>query len=79
MDESLVTDKEVASRERLGADVAYERLFFGVCSAGGGGQLVLRRCASEEMHSLPDVPLQVLEPGEQALAVRARQRLCLGG
>jgi hypothetical protein len=35
VDESLVADEEVASSEGLGADVAYERLFLGVCSAGG--------------------------------------------
>ena len=31
-----------------------------------------------EEKSLPDVPLQMLEPGEQALAVRAWQRFGLG-
>jgi hypothetical protein len=45
MDESLMADEEVASSEGLGADGAFERLFFGVCSAGGVGQF-----GAEEMH-----------------------------
>jgi hypothetical protein len=35
VDESLMADEEVASSEGLGADVADERLFFRVRSAGG--------------------------------------------
>lgn len=77
VDEALMANEEVAPRERLRADVAHERLFFGVCSAGR------LSVGTEELHAggdaLPDVPLQMLEPGEQALTVRARQRLCLCG
>ena len=36
VDEALMADEEVASSEGLGANVAYERLLFGVCPAGGG-------------------------------------------
>jgi hypothetical protein len=44
VDEALMADEEVASSEGLGADVAYERLFFGVCSAGRASS------GAEEMH-----------------------------
>ena len=46
VDESLMADEEVASSEGLGADVAYEGLLFGVCSAGGAS------ARPEEMQAL---------------------------
>jgi hypothetical protein len=47
VDEALVADEEVASSKRLGTDVAYKWLFFGVCSAGRGPSV-----SAEEMHGL---------------------------
>ena len=36
VDEAFMADEEVASSEGLGTNIAYERLLFGVCPAGGG-------------------------------------------
>src|SRR3954452_129698 len=48
VDESFMADEEVASSESFGANVAYERLLFGVCSGGGVS------ASAEEMHSFEE-------------------------
>ena len=75
MNEALMADEQVASCKGLGADVAHERLLLGVSSTD-----VPLVCAAARLRmlELPDVPLEMFESCEEALAVRTWQSLGLG-
>ena len=69
-----MADEEVAAGKGFGADVAYEGLFLGVCPSGA---LSAESGGEGGRRGMPDVPLEMLEAREEALAVGTWQRLGL--